>query len=128
MADDVEMLGWRGRDEVTARMLDARALVAPSELYETFGMVLVEAMSAGLPVIVTTAAGAAAIVEPPPELLVPPRQPAALAAALDALDDRTVDRAGVANRRRFEQHYSEAVGVAALEAAYGDAIAARERR
>ena len=128
VADDVEMLGWRSRDEVTARLLDARALVAPSELYETFGMVLVEAMSAGLPVIVTTAAGAAAIVEPPPELLVPPRQPAALAAALDALDDRTVDRAGVANRRRFEQHFSEAVGVTALEAAYGEAIAARGRR
>jgi glycosyltransferase involved in cell wall biosynthesis len=128
VADDVEMLGWRGRDEVTARLLDARALVAPSELYETFGMVLVEAMSAGLPVIVTTAAGAAAIVEPPTEFLVPPRQPAALAAALDALDDRTVDRAGIANRRRFEQHFSEAVGVAALEAAYGEAIAARGRR
>ena len=35
-------------------------------------MVLIEAMSSGLPVIVNTAAGAAAIVEPPPQLLVPP--------------------------------------------------------
>jgi glycosyltransferase involved in cell wall biosynthesis len=87
-------------------------------------MVLVEAMSAGLPVIVNTAAGAAAIVEPPPELLVPPRQPTALAAALDALDDRTVDAIGAANRRRYEQRYSESVGVAALEAAYAEAITA----
>jgi glycosyltransferase involved in cell wall biosynthesis len=119
----VEMLGWRERDEIRARMLGARALIAPSELYETFGMVLVEAMSAGLPVIVNTVAGAAAIVEPPPALLVPPRDPSALAGALDALDDPTVDTVGVANRQRFEQQYSEPVGVAALERLYDDAIA-----
>jgi glycosyltransferase involved in cell wall biosynthesis len=120
----VEMLGWRERDEIRARMLDARALVMPSELYETFGMVLVEAMSAGLPVIVNTVAGAATIVEPPSALLVPPRDPNALAAALDALDDDTVDTVGATNRQRFEQHYSEPVGVAALERLYSDAIAA----
>ena len=73
--------------------------------------------------IVNTAAGAAAIVQPPPELLVPPRHPASLAAALDALDDPTVDAVGEANRQRFEQHYCESVGVAALEATYGEAIA-----
>ena len=125
LPDGVDLLGWRDREEISARLLSARALVMPSELYETFGMVLVEAMSAGLPVIVNTTAGAEAIVEPPPNLLVPPRQPAALAAALDALDDATVDEVGAANRRRFEQHYSEAVGVAALEAAYHETIHAR---
>jgi glycosyltransferase involved in cell wall biosynthesis len=125
LPDGVEMLGWRDRDEITARLKSARALVMPSELYETFGMVLVEAMSAGLPVIVNTSAGAAAIVEPPPELLVPPRQPLALAAAIEALDDRTVDTVGAANRRRFEQYYSQSVGVVALEAAYREAIAAQ---
>jgi glycosyltransferase involved in cell wall biosynthesis len=120
----VEMLGWRERDEIRTRMLDARALVMPSELYETFGMVLVEAMSAGLPVIVNTVAGAATIVEPPSALLVPPRDPNALAAALGALDDDTVDTVGATNRHRFEKHYSEPVGVAALERLYDDAIAA----
>ena len=118
----VELLGWRARDETRRRLLSARGLVMPSELYETFGMVLVEAMSAGLPVVVTTVAGAAAIVEPPPALLVAPRDPAALSAALDALDDATVDAIGAANRRRFEQHYSESIGVAALESLYRDAI------
>jgi glycosyltransferase involved in cell wall biosynthesis len=127
LPNGVDMLGWRSRDDVMARLLSARALVAPSELYETFGMVLVEAMSAGLPVIVNTAAGAAAIVEPPAELLVPPRNPVALSAALDALDDTTVDGVGAANRRRFERWYTESVGVAALEAAYGEAIAVQGR-
>ena len=118
------MLGWCDHDDIRARLLNARALVMPSELYETFGMVLVEAMSSGLPVIVNTAAGAAAIVEPPSRLLVPPGQPAALAAALNALDDATVDEVGAANRQRFERHYSESLGVSALEAIYREAIAA----
>jgi glycosyltransferase involved in cell wall biosynthesis len=120
----VELLGWRDRDETRQRLLDARALVMPSELYETFGMVLVEAMSAGLPVIVNTVAGAAAIVDPPPALVVAPRDPAALGRALDALDDATVDAVGTTNRRRYEERYSEVVGVAALESLYLDTIAA----
>ncbi len=124
LPDGVEMLGWRDHDEIRTRLLSARALVMPSELYETFGMVLVEAMSSGLPAIVNTAAGAAAIVDPPPQLLVPPGRPAALAGAIDALDDVMVDQVGATNRRRFEQHYSEPVGVAALEALYHEAIAA----
>ena len=128
LPEGATMLGWQSRDEIIRRLLSARALVMPSELYETFGMTLVEAMSAGLPVIVNTAAGAATIVDPPPELLVPPAQPTALAAALDALDDATVDRVGVANRRRFEQHYSEAEGVAALERLYHETIEAAGRR
>ncbi len=121
---NVTLLGWQDRDEIRRRLLDARALVMPSELYETFGMVLLEAMSAGLPVIVNTTAGAEAIVEPPFRLVVPPRHPAALADALDALDDATVDEVGAANRQRFESQYSEAVGVDALESLYRDTIAA----
>ena len=99
-------------------------MVMPSELYETFGMVLVEAMSAGLPVIVNTVAGAATIVDAPPALLVAPRNPGALASAIDALDDVTVDTVGAANRRRFQEHFSEAVGVRALEALYDETLKA----
>jgi glycosyltransferase involved in cell wall biosynthesis len=120
----VEMLGWRDRDEVRRRLLCARAMVMPSELYETFGMVLVEAMSAGLPVIVNTVAAAATVVDAPPALVVAPRDPTALASALDALDDVTVDTVGGANRRRFEERFSEPIGIAALEALYREAIMA----
>ena len=117
----VELLGWRSRAEVTERMLRARALVMPTEWYEPFGMVLIEAMSAGLPVIVTTAAGARTIVGGRESLVVPPGRPEALAAAINSLDDATVDTEGTANRARFETRYTEAIGVANLEALYTSA-------
>ena len=47
----IEWLGPRTRSEVSLLMADAAFLVVPSACYETFGLVLVEAMAAGLPVI-----------------------------------------------------------------------------
>jgi glycosyltransferase involved in cell wall biosynthesis len=46
----VQWLGSRSSIEVSRLMADAAFLVAPSICYETFGMVLIEAMAAGLPV------------------------------------------------------------------------------
>jgi glycosyltransferase involved in cell wall biosynthesis len=122
----VELLGWCSRAEVTERMLRARALVMPTEWYEPFGMVLIEAMSAGLPVIVTTAAGARTIVGGRESLVVPPGRPEALAAAVNSLDDDTVDTEGRANRARFETRYTEAIGVADLEALYTSVLRGAE--
>ena len=124
--EGVELLGWRSRAEVAERMLRARALVMPTEWYEPFGMVLIEAMSAGLPVIVTTAAGARTIVGGRDARIVPPGRPEALAAAINALDDDTVDTEGAANRARFEARYTEAIGVANLEALYTSVLRGEE--
>ena len=118
----VDFVGWRSRDDVARRMLSARALVMPTEWYEPFGMVLIEAMSAGVPIVTTTMAGARAIVGGSDELVVPPRRPAALAAALDALDDTTVDAEGAANRARYEANYTEQRGLDELLAVYATAI------
>jgi len=49
--ENVECLGQRSRDEVFRLMKQARFVVFPSEWYETFGMVLVEAFACGVPVI-----------------------------------------------------------------------------
>jgi glycosyltransferase involved in cell wall biosynthesis len=49
--EDVEFLGQRPREEVFALIKQARFLVFPSEWYETFGMVLIEAFACGVPVI-----------------------------------------------------------------------------
>lgn len=118
----VDLPGWLSRSDVTDRLLRARALVMPSEWYEPFGMVLIEAMSAGLPVIVTTAAGARSIVGPDGAIVVTPRSPDGLATAISGLDDDTVDRLGAINRSTFEQRYTEPVGVRALESLYGEVV------
>ncbi len=47
----IRWLGHRTPEEVHAVMADARCLVLPSECYETFGRVAVEAFAAGTPVV-----------------------------------------------------------------------------
>lgn len=49
---NVRCLGWLAPAEVMARVASARFLVMASRSYETFGMVLLEAMSVGTPVVV----------------------------------------------------------------------------
>ena len=118
----VTFVGWLTRDEVMERLLRARAFVFPSAWYEPFGMVLIEALSAGVAMVVTNASEAPAITAAPPELIAPVEDDAAFAAAIGRLDHATVDRVGAANRLRFETHYSEAIGLQRLEALYRDVI------
>jgi glycosyltransferase involved in cell wall biosynthesis len=121
VGDGVEFVGWLDRAAVSQRMLGARALVAPSEWYEPFGMVLIEAMSAGLPIIVTTTAAARGIVGSG-TIVVAPHRPDAIAAAISTLDDATADELGARNRRRFEECYTAAVGLAELESLYASVM------
>lgn len=48
---NIECLGPRNTEDVARLMADATILVLPSISYETFGLVLIEALAAGLPVI-----------------------------------------------------------------------------
>jgi glycosyltransferase involved in cell wall biosynthesis len=59
---------------------------------ETFGLVLVEAMATGLPVIATRSGGPEDIVTPNTGILVPTDDPEALAAAVKTLRDAPADR------------------------------------
>jgi glycosyltransferase involved in cell wall biosynthesis len=113
--------GWQSHDDVVRRLLAARSLVFPSEWYEPFGMVLIEALSAGLPIATSNASAAATIAGSPDALVFPSRDTAAMAATLDLLlDDATVDTEGSAARHRYETSYDARAGLAALESLYDD--------
>ncbi len=59
----IDFLGRRSPEEVSAAMAGARFLVFPSVWYETFGLTIVEAYAAGLPVLASDLGAMADLVE-----------------------------------------------------------------
>ncbi|WP_338702988.1 glycosyltransferase [Streptomyces sp. Q6] len=135
-----EVTAWAaGRDDVrcvglydTARCREAIArsvaVVAPSTWLEAFGLVVVEAMAAGVPVV---AAGHGAFVELVEDgktgLLHQPGDASSLAAGIRRIADEPAlgREMGRAARSRYEQGFSPAVGLERLLEEYRTAIAGR---
>jgi phosphatidyl-myo-inositol alpha-mannosyltransferase len=81
---NIEWLGTISEAEKLRRLKGAAVVCAPSTHGESFGVVLLEAISAGTPVVATDLPGYRNVVRPGVEgLLVPPGDPAALAGALN---------------------------------------------
>jgi glycosyltransferase involved in cell wall biosynthesis len=116
----VRFIGWEARPEVLERMRSARALAFPSTWYEPFGMVLIEALAAGLPIVGFDAGGARQIVPPDlRDLLVPVGDVDRLAGALSTLqDDALVDRLSSCARQRFEAEFTATRNLPLLEDVY----------
>ncbi len=81
ITDAVDFVGNRPNQEIPMWMNACDVLVLPS-LSEGFGVVLIEAMACGKPVIATTCGGPEDIVNPDNGILVPPGDEAALSRAL----------------------------------------------
>ena len=60
---NIEMLGFVEHDRVRQLMAAARALIFPSQVYETFGMVIAESYSVGTPVIASRLGNAGLMVK-----------------------------------------------------------------
>jgi glycosyltransferase involved in cell wall biosynthesis len=50
---DAELLGWRNQDEIGEIIANARVIVSPTRCRETFGLVALQALVTGVPVIVS---------------------------------------------------------------------------
>lgn len=59
---DARMLGWLSEEELNRQMRNARCLLFPSLWYETYGLVVADALRIGLPTIVSKSSVAASMV------------------------------------------------------------------
>jgi glycosyltransferase involved in cell wall biosynthesis len=85
----VEFVGQANRAQIDAELEGAWALVAPSLWAEPFGMIALEALARGVPVVATSGGGFDETVnEPLTGILVPPGDDRALADALIAVASR----------------------------------------
>ena len=119
--NDVRHLGLRSRKECTDLTARAAAVVAPSVWLETFGLVVVEAMAAGVP---TVAAAHGAFVELVQDhvtgILHKPGDASSLADCLRRVlsdVDRNV-KLGYVARRRYEAAFTPAMGLSRLVDGY----------
>lgn len=120
---NVRLLGFR--TDVLGIIAATDLLVLPS-LAEPFGLVILEAMALGKPVIATAAGGPPDIVAAGETgLLVPPAVPTALADAIVELirDDQRCLRMGEGGRKRFEAHFTARHMAAATLAVYRQVLA-----
>jgi glycosyltransferase involved in cell wall biosynthesis len=128
-AQDVFLAGWRPHDELPQALNASDLLVLPS-VREGFGLVLVEAMACGLPVVAVDAHGPARVVDPGETgWLVPPDDEDALARALGeaVADEAERRRRGEVAYERSRERYAWPSIAAAVARVYEDARTADTR-
>ncbi len=132
LGDSVRFTGWAYPPSDMPRVHAAfDLLVLASRSPEPFGLVVVEAMASGKPVVATREGGPAAIcVDGETGLLVPPEDPRAMADAMLRIlgDPVEARRMGQAGRRRVEERYDQRVTTRAVEQLYEEICGERARR
>lgn len=130
VADRVTFTGLLPRDDMKGYLHAARVFVLPSVTEaEAFGIVQIEAMSAGLPVVNTAVPTAVPKIarDGLEGLSVAPRDAGALAAAIRRLldDPDLAARFGRAGRERVAGEYSQSVFLRRISAVYSSALSRR---
>ncbi|MEU1433777.1 glycosyltransferase [Streptomyces sp. NPDC005786] len=126
--DDVRYVGLYDSSQCRQAVARSVAVVAPSTWLEAFGLVVVEAMAAGVPAVAAGHGAFAEIVEDGVTgLLHQPGATASLASCIRRIAAEPVRNRemGEAARRRYEEHFSPSVGLERLLDEYRTAIAGR---
>ena len=132
VAERVHFLDAVPHSELPRVLRAADLFLLTTEPPESFGIVLIEAMACGLPVIASDYPGVRAVVtEPETGSLVPQGDAGAVAAALDRLvaeGPRGRERIGAAGRARAEAEWNWPRLVDRMDDAYRQAIEARRAK
>jgi phosphatidylinositol alpha-mannosyltransferase len=106
--EGIDILGFLSQEELTAELLAAKALVAPSLRGESFGMVLTRAFACATPVVASDIPGYRGVMDPSAGMLVPPDEPSAVAKAVEELlaDEPRREQLGRAARELAIAKYS----------------------
>lgn len=105
-AANVTAMPYRRDSAELARWIASCDALVHAGTKETFGLVIVEAMACGRPVIGTRAAAVPEIVDATVGQLAEPDDVESLVRAIDDLYDRDLARLGAAARQRAVEHYS----------------------
>jgi phosphatidylinositol alpha-mannosyltransferase len=121
---DLLFVGSVPQEDLASYYASADVFCAPSLGGESFGIVLVEAMASGVPVVCSDIGGYRDLVRDGTEgLLVPPRDPAALAAALGMLLDNPARRAAMGDAGKVTAaQYAWPVVAREIEAVYHEVL------
>lgn len=123
IANQVTFLGALTRQAVLEQVASADSLVLASE-YETFGVVVIEALALGKPVVATRCGGPDLVVREQDGLLIPPRDVGALAKALTAIRENIDSYDPQEIRSACVARFGEQAIATQLKAAYASVIAA----
>lgn len=121
VTDQIQFLGKLTREEVMQEMTNADVFVLPSH-FETFGVVVVEALATGKPVVATRCGGPESIVRPQDGILVPTNDIQALSIAMQKIRHNIGSYNPQEIRDSCLARYSEKVITAKLKAVYRNVL------
>lgn len=125
-AAHVTCLPFQNDAAYLARLLASCDLLVHGGGAETFGLVVLEAMACGLPVLGVAAGGVAELVDAEVGLLVAPDRADLLAEGVASLFERDLAQLGINARKKVEQHYDWNIIVPQMVTRYTGLLAANE--
>lgn len=121
---NVEYLGFVSGEPLKQLVQRARAVVVPSEWYETFGLTAAEAKAVGTPVIASRIGGLTEVVRDGIDgILFEPGNALELAAAIDSLKHKDTFQMGVDGMQDVKTRFSPQTHLAELSRIYNETIA-----
>lgn len=121
IAEKVKFTGLLSREQVLTEVANADAFVLSSR-YETFGVVVIEALALGKPVIATRCGGPESILRKEDGLLIPVDDIKALSDAMRQLLESRNDYDSVEIRESCRERFSEAAIATRLKQVYAEVV------